>query len=370
MEALEEAYERYPEEKDIFNRLLDYLEQQQEYENMCIYMQAAVDAGNDDQDLKKRLKNIKFMTEEIVSRNADYYAYMGEAYQNFVFQSEDGVLLLDAEGEKIQDLPDQLRFAKRVSDDMVIYASGENEVCLVDEEGVIQAKLADGIEDASGYSENLIALKYDGKYNYYSLHGDVQEEFGSYDAASCFQSGKAVVKEGTEWKILDTTGTVISTTDFDDIVISAEGKYINCGVILAREGGKYHLYDQNFSQIGDFECDSIDQVTDDEIIAFEEQGKWGYVNTQGEILLNPVYDDARSFSNGLAAIKENGNWGFADTDFECVIACQYDEAYYFNEYGYCVVKKYAGQVQDEEYYWEQTQELNGYGLIERVVNIK
>lgn len=372
-QALKEAYERYPEEEDIFEKLLECLELQQEYEDMCTYIQAAIDAGNDDEDLNNRLKSIKYMIEEVSNRNAEYHVYMGEAYQNFVFQTDEGAILLGAGGEKIGKLPDQLQFVKSVSDEMVLYVSGGDVACLVDSNGIIQAKVDPGIEDASGYSENLIALKYEGKYNYYSLHGDLQEEFGSYDAASCFQSGKAVVKEGTEWKLLDATGTVLSTTSFEDIVLSNEGKYINYGVILAEEDGKYHLYDENFSQIGDFECDAVDRVTEDGIIAFEKKGKWGFVDTQGEILLKPTYDEAKSFSNGLAAVKENGNWGFVDTDFECVIVCQYADAYYFNENGYCVIMKNQYQETDEtqeENVSDQTQELNEYVLIKRVVNIK
>lgn len=52
--------------------------------------------------------------------------------------------------------------------------------------------------------------------------------------------------------------------------------------------------------------------------------------------IKPQYDDAQSFSEGLAAVKQNGKWGYIDTDGKVVIPFQYDQAFAFNE-GYAVV---------------------------------
>ncbi len=60
-------------------------------------------------------------------------------------------------------------------------------------------------------------------------------------------------------------------------------------------------------------------------------GKWGYVDAQGNTVIPCKYDDAWSFSEGLAAVKLNGKWGFIDKQGHTVIPCKYDRAWHFSE---------------------------------------
>ncbi len=50
----------------------------------------------------------------------------------------------------------------------------------------------------------------------------------------------------------------------------------------------------------------------------------------------PQYEDAQEFSESLAAVKKDGKWGYIDETGKVVIPFQYDVAYVFNE-GYAVV---------------------------------
>lgn len=47
--------------------------------------------------------------------------------------------------------------------------------------------------------------------------------------------------------------------------------------------------------------------------------------------ISPQYEDAHSFSEDLAAVKKDGKWGYIDTDGKVVIPFQYDQAYAFSE---------------------------------------
>ena len=55
-----------------------------------------------------------------------------------------------------------------------------------------------------------------------------------------------------------------------------------------------------------------------------------------EQIIGYQYEDAHSFSDGLAAVQKNGKWGYINTDGETVIPFEYDVAYSFSE-GYAVV---------------------------------
>lgn len=53
------------------------------------------------------------------------------------------------------------------------------------------------------------------------------------------------------------------------------------------------------------------------------------------------YEDAQSFSEGLAAVKRNKKWGFINSKSELVIDCEYDEVRPFHENMACV-KRFGG----------------------------
>lgn len=39
-------------------------------------------------------------------------------------------------------------------------------------------------------------------------------------------------------------------------------------------------------------------------------GKWGFVNEKQQWVIQPQFEDAKSFQTGRAAVKQNGKWGF------------------------------------------------------------
>lgn len=60
-------------------------------------------------------------------------------------------------------------------------------------------------------------------------------------------------------------------------------------------------------------------------------GKVGFVDAGGQIKIPPTFDDALPFSEGFAAVQVNNKWGFIDTQGHLVIRPQFAGAYYFSE---------------------------------------
>lgn len=54
-------------------------------------------------------------------------------------------------------------------------------------------------------------------------------------------------------------------------------------------------------------------------------GLWGYISVDGEIVIEPTYEQAYGFSDGMAAVKLNGKWGFINSEGIIVVPCEYDE---------------------------------------------
>ena len=61
------------------------------------------------------------------------------------------------------------------------------------------------------------------------------------------------------------------------------------------------------------------------VTAAEEEG------LSYEVIINPQYEDADSFSQGLAAVKKDGKWGYIDMEGSTVIPFQFDYAFSFSK---------------------------------------
>jgi len=55
-------------------------------------------------------------------------------------------------------------------------------------------------------------------------------------------------------------------------------------------------------------------------------GKYGYINQTGNFIIQPQFEDADSFSEGLAAVRINGKYGYIDKTGQILIEPQFDHA--------------------------------------------
>jgi hypothetical protein len=60
-------------------------------------------------------------------------------------------------------------------------------------------------------------------------------------------------------------------------------------------------------------------------------GKLGFIDKSGTIIIQPAYDSGRSFNEGLVPVRQQGKWGFLDAHGTMVIQPQFDDAYAFVE---------------------------------------
>lgn len=45
-------------------------------------------------------------------------------------------------------------------------------------------------------------------------------------------------------------------------------------------------------------------------------GKWGYIDTRGNIIIPLQFEEADQFSEGMAAVKVAGKWGYIRSPFQ------------------------------------------------------
>ena len=65
---------------------------------------------------------------------------------------------------------------------------------------------------------------------------------------------------------------------------------------------------------------------------------YGYIDVSGNYIINPFYEDAKPFTEGLAAVKKGDKWGFVNKKGKMVIKPAYEDVNKFSG-GYAMVEK-------------------------------
>lgn len=207
---------------------------------------------------------------------------------------------------------------------------------MIDGEGKKQCILPNDVERVDFADTVWLPVIGSGDVSYYNTQ--TGERKGSYEYAGRFKDGIAAVLSNGVWNIIDENWDTCSPSGYEDVILSPTGSCYSDGYIIVKENGMYCFLNKGFEPAVDFTCEDLDFCRES-VFAFSRQGKWGFADLDGEILIQPVYEEAKSYSNGLAAVMVEGKWGFIDEQGNLVIDCIFDGAGYFNNLGYCIVKK-------------------------------
>ncbi|MEG1207132.1 MAG: WG repeat-containing protein, partial [Angelakisella sp.] len=192
---------------------------------------------------------------------------------------------------------------------------------LIDQWGTVFLDV--GYEKLRTYSQGLIPARLNGKWGYIDIDGRVAIPF-DYDDAGSFSSGLAVVVTGGKACYIDTRGNQV-TGMYDDAWSFNENHTAKVKV-----GEKYGLISGDGGSLIQPEWDNIWNLQEG-VATVQKNGKFGYVSqTDNIVVVQPVYSDVWSSTFGLIPVKtQTGKWGYVDRVGNTVIEPQYDDAYIF-----------------------------------------
>lgn len=200
-----------------------------------------------------------------------------------------------------------------------------------------------GVENIErlGFIEDGIFPLYDGKsWSFYDMNHQVV--FGGFEDASALGNGIVAVKKNDKWQLLDSTGAAVGTKTYDSVIMDDKQVVYRNERLFVSNGDKIEMITSTGEVVGSGKYEEARLFNDATYAAVKINGKWGYIDKEGKIVVEPVYDDARSFSNGLAAVMKDGAWGFIDTEGKTAIVPQFEDARDFNSSG-CVYVLTDGQ---------------------------
>ncbi len=95
---------------------------------------------------------------------------------------------------------------------------------------------------------------------------------------------------------------------------------VDKGYMKVRVNSEYKYYNFKFE-----ECKSKDVLISNTLFLSKKDGKYGYVDKNGVVVINYIYDDATEQNDsGFVAVKKDGKWGAINSKGETVVEPTYE----------------------------------------------
>lgn len=198
------------------------------------------------------------------------------------------IIAINLSGNMVKILPREIVSVWAFYEDLALFSANGMQNYL--DKNFTEAFL-DYFPDGNRFQENVASVMCDnGKYRYISKSLEYITNC-IFDEARIFKNSKAIVRVGSSWGIID-----------------KEGKYI-----LQPSG-------------------SIETIVQDEdMFKFKEKNKnWGWLNSDGKVAIQPVFEEIMSFGNrDIAPVRQGTLWGYIDRNGKYVLDLQFKIAYPF-----------------------------------------
>lgn len=227
----------------------------------------------------------------------------------------------------------------------VVKADGKWQIIDTEENVYLKDKF-DDIVSING--ENVI-IKNDLKYGVTTLSGETRFA-AKYEAISYLFEDNYIFKQDGKYGVINLAGEELIKATYDSLIYRSDAGFlegaksneinsdfishdfevklsgilsdinITNGYMKVRTGGEYKYYNFKFEEKTNREL-----LTTNTIFLDKKDGKYGYVNKDGIVVVDYIYDDATEQNEyGYASVKKNGLWGCVDSKGKEVITPAYE----------------------------------------------
>lgn len=193
-----------------------------------------------------------------------------------------------------------------------------------------------GLEQVEKISTPYIVGKKGGKYGIYTNTFHAVTD-AIYDDAVLSSNGLCFVKQNGKWGLVNCDGEMVLDFVYDDVVRNSRNEAYASGYAVVKDASGYYIINEKGMQLGET-CYAGAKGMEGGLLAVADQnGKWGFTDGTGGTVIDYQYEDAQSFSDGVAAVKRGGEWGYINMDNHVVIEAMYEEVMPFFQ-GKSIVK--------------------------------
>lgn len=202
-------------------------------------------------------------------------------------------------------------------------------------------------------SISLIPVKNGKEFQYIDKEGKIIIN-PQFAVASAFREGLALVKpsgENGKYGFINEEGKYEINASYKDGTVFSDG----LAWVVAENGPPTAIDSKGEIKITLQDAETV-KIFSEGLAAFsilkDGKSRWGFVNKEGKVVINPQFSKTGNFSDGKCAVKnEEGKWGYIDEEGKIVISYQFDEASKFVN-GQAVVEfdRKAGSIDEKGKY--------------------
>lgn len=143
-----------------------------------------------------------------------------------------------------------------------------------------------------------------------------------------YSNGFAAAKMGEQWGIINEDAEWVIDCVYDGVKLDELGRAIAQSCVFFQQNGDVVLFRKEAVLPGTYE-DA--KPFADGYAAVKNNGKWGFINEEGTLVIDYQYEDALSFGDHVAAVKVGGLWGYISVTGAMVIEPLFEEAKSFSD---------------------------------------
>lgn len=262
--------------------------------------------------------SVKALNSEIVEIPSSSWIMPVCNGEKWGYIESDGDLLIDFKYEEVLDFAGDYTVAK-----------ADGEYIVIDQRGNKIAIDKNGVDEVTAMVGNKIAAVKGGRHFLFNRYFEpvVLEDYpDGFEGIYLNDNGLVVAKAGGKWAVFSSNMKPITEFIYDDVVLNSRGQVFTDNSAVVKDANGYFAinhegktyFETRFAKMKGFEGG---------LIAFSNgDGKWGFVNSSAEVIVQPQYEDAYSFSQQLGAVKYAGKWGFINRYDTMVIEAEYENA--------------------------------------------
>jgi hypothetical protein len=145
--------------------------------------------------------------------------------------------------------------------------------------------------------------------------------FGDYYEMAPIRKHLIITKNGKMGVADSSTGFMIIEPVYDNM---RKENWIELYDFRAEKDGVIYLFNENGKLLFNLDYDEV-SFPSEARMAVKDDNKWGFVGPDGQVVVEPIYEQVENYFNGYSKVMQNGKWGLIDHAGNVIVEPQYED---------------------------------------------